>query len=156
MQNIVQYVRSSTKRLEPFEQNFELGRMIRSNLFLDCKTKWNSTYLMLTKALKFRLAFDKMKIEDKLYNDYFVERVDGKPRIRPPTKADWDDVEILVKFLVISYNSTLVVLVSSSLSLYKCYNDIVTIERNLISLRNNDDEKLRTKTKVMGEKRDKY
>ena len=38
---------------------------------LDVTTRWNSTYLMLNLALKFRVVFDKMEEEEKLYNDHF-------------------------------------------------------------------------------------
>lgn len=47
-------------------------------MYLDVKTIWNSTYLMLNKDLKFILAFDKMKAKDKLYSDYFMETVEDK------------------------------------------------------------------------------
>lgn len=32
---------------------------------------------MLEQAMKFRVAFDKMEAEDKSYNNYFSEIVDG-------------------------------------------------------------------------------
>lgn len=56
---------------------------------------------MLSRALKFRAAFDRVEVEDKLYNDHFQEIVEGKKRVEPPTSEDWDKVESLVKFLVI-------------------------------------------------------
>lgn len=156
IRNAVQYVRASSKRVEAFEQKVESGNMKRGSLSLDCKTRWNSTFLMLTRASKFRLAFDRMEAEDKLYNDYFCEKVEGKKRVGPPSKENWDEVEKLLKFLVIFYDSTLVVSASSTLSSYKCYNEIVTIERNLIAMSTNADEKLRSKAKAMKEKFDKY
>ncbi|XP_013594980.1 PREDICTED: zinc finger BED domain-containing protein RICESLEEPER 2-like [Brassica oleracea var. oleracea] len=156
IRNAIQYIRASSKRVDAFDQKVESARMTRGSLSLDCKTRWNSTYLMLSRALKFRAAFDRMEVEDKLYNDHFQEIVDGKKRVGPPTSADWDKVESLVKFLVIFYNSTLVVSASNSPSSYKCYNEIVTIERNLITLGTSTDEKLRTKALVMRAKFNKY
>ena len=128
IRNAIQYIRASSKRVDAFDQKVESARMTRGSLSFDCKTRWNSTYLMLSRALKFRAAFDRMEVEDKLYNDHFQEIVDGKKRAGPPTSEDWDKVESLVKFLVIFYNSTLVVSASNSPSSYKCYNEIVTIE----------------------------
>ncbi|EOA23128.1 hypothetical protein CARUB_v100024710mg, partial [Capsella rubella] len=148
----VQYVRGSSKRVHAFELKVESGKMTRGSLSLDCQTRWNSTFLMLTRALKFRSAFDRMEAEDKLYNDYFSESIDGIKRTGPPTKHDWDEIERLVRFLVIFYNSTLVVSASSNVCSYKCYNEIVTIERNLIALSTNSDEKLRSKANAMREK----
>ncbi|XP_010506956.1 PREDICTED: zinc finger BED domain-containing protein RICESLEEPER 2-like [Camelina sativa] len=156
IRNGVQYVRASSKRLEAFEQKVESGKMTRGSLSLDCKTRWNSTYLMLTRALKFRLAFDRMKAEDKLYNDYFCETVEGKKRIGPPSEDNWDEIERLVRFLVIFYNSTLVVSASSTVSSYNCYNEIVTIERNLLPLSTNSDLKLSLKAEAMRDKFNKY
>lgn len=156
IRNAIQYIRASTKRVDSFDQKVESAKMTRGSLSLDCKTRWNSTYLMLTRAMKFRVAFDRMAVEDKLYNDHFQETVEGKKRVGPPTSEDWDKVESLVKFLVIFYNSTLVVSASNSPSSYKCYNEIVTIERNLITLSNSTDEKLREKALVMRAKFSKY
>lgn len=73
IRNAVGYVRSSTPRLRSFELWIDSGKLTRGNFPLDVKTRWNSTYLMLSKALEFRLAFDKMEAEDMLYNDYFME-----------------------------------------------------------------------------------
>ncbi|XP_013673703.1 zinc finger BED domain-containing protein RICESLEEPER 2-like [Brassica napus] len=97
-----------------------------------------------------------MEVEDKLYNNHFQETVEGMKRVGPPNSEDWDKVESLVKILVIFYNSTLVVSASNSPSSYKCYTEIVTIERNLITLGTSTYEKLRTKTLVMRVKFNKY
>lgn len=156
IRNAITYVRSSTPRLNSFELRVLSGKMSRGSLPLDCKTRWNSTYLMLSKALKFRLAFDRMEAEDKLYNEYFQETMDGKKRVGPPTRDDWDAVEGLVRFLVIFYNSTLVVFASNSVNSYKCYTEIVTIERNLIKLGNDTDVELRKKAMAMRAKFNKY
>ncbi|KAF8113107.1 hypothetical protein N665_0056s0012 [Sinapis alba] len=76
--NAIYFVRSSTQRQVSFERHVESGRVQRGSLPLDVKTRWNATYLMLEQALKFKLAFEKMEAEDKTYNDYFNEIVDGK------------------------------------------------------------------------------
>jgi len=156
IRNSVQYVRSSTSRCDSFDQKVVSGKMTRGSLPLDIKTRWNSTYLMLKRAMEFRLAFDKMEAEDKLYNDYFNEVDDGNSKIGPPTRADWNAVERLVRFLIIFYNSTLVVSASNSVASYKCYSEIVTIETNLVSLGNNLDRDLKTKAKAMLGKFVKY
>lgn len=156
IRNGICYVRSSTERLQAFELKVESGKIGKGSLPLDVKTRWNSTYLMLKKALHFRLAFDMMEKEDKLYNDWFNEKVEGAKRIGPPTKADWEAVNRLVKFLKIFYKSTLVVSSSQSVNSYKCYAEIVTIEKNLIKLSNDPEEAMRIKAKAMRDKFDKY
>lgn len=156
VRNAIQYVRSSTPRLDSFHHRVESGKMTRGSLPLDCLTRWNSTYMMLSRALKFRKAFDRMEAEDKLYNDYFQEKTDGRKRIGPPLKADWDAIDRLEQFLEIFYDSTLVVSASKSVSSPKCYNEIVTIERNLIKFSNGPDEEMRKKATAMRGKFDKY
>ncbi|XP_010506923.1 PREDICTED: zinc finger BED domain-containing protein RICESLEEPER 2-like [Camelina sativa] len=155
IRNAVQYVRSSTSRCDSFEQKVVSGKMTRGSLPLDIKTRWNSTYLMLSRAIDFRVAFDRMEAEDKMYNDYFNEVEIEKTKIGPPTRADWNVVERLVRFLIIFYNSTLVVSASTSVASYKCYGEIVTIERNLMSLSNSIDSELKSKADVMLLKFDK-
>lgn len=48
---------------------------------------------MLNRAMDFKLAFDKMMAEDKPYNDYLQERVDGKKRHGPPARDDWEVID---------------------------------------------------------------
>ncbi|XP_010445645.1 PREDICTED: zinc finger BED domain-containing protein RICESLEEPER 2-like [Camelina sativa] len=45
------------------------------------------------RAIKYKVAFDKMETEDKLYNDHFLEIDNGKKRVGPPTFNDWRAVE---------------------------------------------------------------
>lgn len=50
-------------------------------MVLDCLTRWNSTCTMLTTALKFRLVFDRMENEGKLYYAYFCEEEGEKKKL---------------------------------------------------------------------------
>ncbi|KAF8110558.1 hypothetical protein N665_0082s0027 [Sinapis alba] len=80
VRNAISYVRSHTNRLRSFELKVDSGKITRGSLPLDIKTRWNSTYLMLTTAQKFKVPFDKMEAEDKLYNDHFCEFENGEKR----------------------------------------------------------------------------
>ena len=62
--------------------------MSRGSLPLDIKTRWNSTYLMLQRAIKFKVVFDKMEHEDMLYNDFLNEVENGNKRVGPPSTVD--------------------------------------------------------------------
>ena len=143
--NDISYVRSHTNRLRSFELKVDLGKITRGILPLDVKTRWNSTYLMLTTALKFKVAFAKMEAEDRLYNNYFSELENGSTRFGPPQHRDWDAIEKLCRFLLIFYNSTLVVSASASLNAHKCYGEIVTIATNLMAIIDRYDLELRSK-----------
>ena len=156
VRNAVVYVRASSNRLSSFEQKVEAGKITRGSLPLDVTTRWNSTYLMLSTALKFQVAFDKMEQEDKLYNDYFLEVEKGKKRTGPPQMLDWKAIERLSRFLIIFYNSTVVVSASTSLNAFKCYGEIVTIAANLLDLSHSRDHEMKTKVVEMYKKFDKY
>uniref|UniRef100_A0A0D3AGG3 hAT-like transposase RNase-H fold domain-containing protein n=2 Tax=Brassica TaxID=3705 RepID=A0A0D3AGG3_BRAOL len=69
---------------------------------------------------------------------------------------DWSAVEKLKRFLIIFSNSTLVVSASTSVNSYKCYGEIVTIERNLTALANSFDPELKVKASEMLQKFLKY
>ncbi|KAF8106646.1 hypothetical protein N665_0136s0018 [Sinapis alba] len=126
VRNVIVYVRGSGNKLISFEQKVESGRMTRGSLHLDVTTRWNYTYLMLSTTLKSRVMFEKMEEENKLYNDY---------------KA----IERLGRFLVIFYNSTMVVSASTTVNAYKCYEEIVIIATNLIALSHSTNHELKNK-----------
>ncbi|CAF1929218.1 unnamed protein product [Brassica napus] len=65
-------------------------------------------------------------------------------------------MEKLKRFLVIFYNNTLVVSASLKVNSYKCYGEIVTIERNLTSLACNLVPDLKLKAEDMLQKFLKY
>ncbi|KAF8052642.1 hypothetical protein N665_1526s0007 [Sinapis alba] len=127
IRNAIYFVRSSTQRQISFERHVESRRVQRGSLLLDVRTRWNSTYLMLEQALKFKAAFEKMEAEDKPYNDYFTEIVDGRKRVGPPSREDWEEVERLVQFLIIFYKATLVLSATNSITAHKLYHAIVTV-----------------------------
>ena len=157
IRNAVKYVRSSGTRLQSFQLRVLTGKVSRGSLSLDCITHWNSTYLMLSVALKFRVAFEKLKAEDMLYNEYFKEAEEnGQKRVGPPTLEGWDEVHRLVKFLKLLFGCTLAFSASQTVTSTICYNEIVIIERNLIALSNSKDGVLRIQTREMRKKFEKY
>ncbi|XP_048596507.1 zinc finger BED domain-containing protein RICESLEEPER 2-like [Brassica napus] len=156
IRNAISYVRSGTNRQRAFELKVDSGRMKRGSLPLDVVTRWNSTYLMLQRALIYKTAFDKMGFEDKPYNDHFMELDKGKKRLGPPVSEDWRAVGRLERFLIIFYNSTLVVSASTTLCAHKCYGEIVNIASNLKLLCNSYDTDLKVKAEDMLMKFDKY
>ncbi|KAG7547631.1 Zinc finger BED-type [Arabidopsis suecica] len=91
----VNYMRNNFQRLKSFVLRCETGKIARGSLPLDVVTRWSSTYLMLTSAIKLRPAFEKMSAEDKLYCEYFEEEDEKTKtkRIGPPTSTQWDEVQ---------------------------------------------------------------
>ncbi|XP_010513423.1 PREDICTED: zinc finger BED domain-containing protein RICESLEEPER 2-like [Camelina sativa] len=137
IRNAIKYVRSSFNRVKSFVLRCDSGKVCRGSLPMDVPTRWNSTYLMLTSALKLRVPFERMLSEDKLYDDYFLEidEQTKKKRVGPPL------------FLIGKMFQ-----VTSSL----CYNEIVNIERNLITKCGNSNEKVRKDAHTMRDKFEKY
>ena len=70
----------------------------KSSLCLDVPTRWNSTFLMLSTALKFQKAFERLEDEDPHYP---LELSDGCP-----TTRDWDDAQYFADFLQKFYDAT--------------------------------------------------
>ncbi|XP_010501571.1 PREDICTED: zinc finger BED domain-containing protein RICESLEEPER 2-like [Camelina sativa] len=169
IRNAIKYVRSSRDRLKSFFLRVETGNVSRGSLCLDVATRWNSTYLMLAATIKFRVAFEKMLAEDNLYNEYFMETEEnaeensegdtgenGRKCVGPPTFADWEQVQRLVKFLKIFFNCTLSFSATKTVTSPVCYNELVIIKRNLINLSINGDLLLNTEAMIMRAKFEKY
>ncbi|KAL5579865.1 hypothetical protein UlMin_012307 [Ulmus minor] len=107
IRNAVRYPRSSTARLKRFKESCKEANIeSRALLCLDVSTRWNSTFLMLEAALKFKKAFEILD-GDANYTKYFEEeRVNGKKIDGPPIHHDWEKAQVFVKFLKIFYKVT--------------------------------------------------
>ena len=134
IQNAVKYVRSSTSRLKAFKQCVDHVKGPNGTVVLDCITRWNSTYLMLMTALKFREAFERMAEVDKPYESYLREEENGKQIVGPPELEDREHAERIVRFLKIFYNATLTFSASLSVTSNLYYDTIGLIENSLSAL----------------------
>lgn len=64
----VAYWTATPKRVEKFESSArQLKISCSKKLALDCKTRWNSTYLMLHGALQYRYVFPRLKQRESQY-----------------------------------------------------------------------------------------
>ncbi|KAG7582739.1 HAT C-terminal dimerization domain [Arabidopsis suecica] len=157
VRNAVKYVRSSNSRLESFKRWVEVEKITRGSVVLDCVTRWNSTYLMLKSALKYKVAFDRMADMDKPYDAWFKELdSNGKKRKGPPMAIDWDKARHMVRFLKAFYDSTLAFSSSIKVTSNGCYNEICKIQSSVQSMAFSDDSDLRDMASSMKVKFDKY
>lgn len=83
----VKFVKASQSRKDVFAACVEsVGITDGSGLSLDVYTRWNSTYEMIARALKFRMAFASFKVCDRSYNTL-------------PSEAGWDRGKKICEFL---------------------------------------------------------
>ncbi|XP_026430914.1 zinc finger BED domain-containing protein RICESLEEPER 2-like [Papaver somniferum] len=66
---------------------------VRRGVRQDVKTRWNSTYLMLDSCLVYRSVFAHLKEVDSDYTNF-------------PTDEEWDQIEVVTKFLKTFYDLT--------------------------------------------------
>jgi len=98
----VRSVRSSPAMLQKFKACVEEEKIKCKGLIcLDIKTRWNSTYLILDCASKFRKVFSNLESRGGLYAKE-LRKHDGSL-----TEYDWDRIETFLPFLKFFYETTL-------------------------------------------------
>ncbi|XP_047063406.1 uncharacterized protein LOC124670999 [Lolium rigidum] len=85
---------ATPKRHEKFEKTCRLMNIEYSKrLSLDCKTRWNSTYIMLSIAVMYRDVFDRLSLRENQFNCC-------------PSTADWDFAIEMIDRLKLFYDIT--------------------------------------------------
>ncbi|KAE8718618.1 hypothetical protein F3Y22_tig00110009pilonHSYRG00225 [Hibiscus syriacus] len=82
----VKYINHNYVRLKAFCDVVEQKCLKESKLVIHCPTRWNSTFNMLSTALKFKTAFSSYKERDPHYN-------------YAPSLEEWNQVEKVCKLL---------------------------------------------------------
>ncbi|KAL5576740.1 hypothetical protein UlMin_018439 [Ulmus minor] len=129
---------------------------MRSLLCLDVSTRWNSTFLMLEAALKFKKAF-KILDGDANYTKYFEEERVNRKRINgPPIHHDWEKVQVFVKFLRTFYKVTTRISGSLYVTSNLFFKEICIVQGNLKELGKEPSTLLGSMAFSMQQKFDKY
>ncbi|XP_009775322.1 zinc finger BED domain-containing protein RICESLEEPER 2-like [Nicotiana sylvestris] len=130
VRHAVRYVRQSPARLKRFQECFDDKQLnCKKYLCLDVPTRWNSTYLMLRRAVEFE---------------------------RELLSSDWENVKRITKFLEIFYLLSLKISGSCYVTSNIHFLEICAIAVYLKQLILNEDTVLSEMTKNMKEKFDKY
>ncbi|XP_049361003.1 zinc finger BED domain-containing protein RICESLEEPER 2-like [Solanum verrucosum] len=150
----IKYVRSSSSRFATFKSVVEKVKIdTRGFVSLDVETRWNSTYTMLDKALKFENVFARMYVDDQNYQKQCREI---GTTTKNPSTDDWKNVKAFVKFLNIFYQATL----KFSGSLYSTsdsfFHDFFNLQNDIIKYTKHDDLILVDMATRMKSKMDKY
>lgn len=83
VRDVVRYIKNSPARLKRFKDCVDLeGIESKSSLCFDVPTRWNSTYLMLSTAAKFEVAFDR-------YGELDLSFKADLRELNIPSSADW-------------------------------------------------------------------
>ncbi|CAI8592783.1 unnamed protein product [Vicia faba] len=91
----VKYVKGSYGRMKKFKECIELIGGVETSVGLsyDVSTRWNSTYLMLQSALKYRRVFESLSFHDDNYKVF-------------PSEEDWEKGDKICTFLLPFYETT--------------------------------------------------
>ena len=90
----VHYWTATPARVENFENaKKQLGIKETKNLVLDCKIRWNSTYLMLSTALLYKDIFDRLKERERNYTSL-------------PSELEWNLPKLMCEYLKSFYKLT--------------------------------------------------
>ncbi|KAH9762411.1 BED-type domain-containing protein [Citrus sinensis] len=90
----VHYWTATPSRFEKFEAaKKQLGVKETKNLALDCKTRWNSTYLMLSTSLLYKDVFIRLKERDRNYTSL-------------PSELEWNFSKLMCDYLKSFYKLT--------------------------------------------------
>ncbi|XP_039051009.1 zinc finger BED domain-containing protein RICESLEEPER 2-like [Hibiscus syriacus] len=84
---------ASQKREQRFEEAaHQLGIEYTKKLIIDCKTRWNSTFLMLSVAIRYKDVFTRLKLRESRYTCL-------------PTELDWELANEICERLQLFYET---------------------------------------------------
>ncbi|KAI3857419.1 hypothetical protein MKX03_024437 [Papaver bracteatum] len=134
----VKFIRGSGERLKKFRECCEQRKInITKFLSLDCETRWNSTYHMLSAAEKYEEAF--YQFEESGYADKFLNplraptrgktTVPATPTIPKvwPIVSDWETARAFVRLLKRLYEATLKFSGSTYVTSNLFLNEVISI-----------------------------
>ncbi|OMO54906.1 putative Zinc finger, BED-type [Corchorus capsularis] len=139
----VRFINHSEARLRSFAAIVQQLQLPERKLILDCKTRWNSTFEMLSTAIKFKDVFPRYQDREPSYNCC-------------PAPGDWVKVEKICEILEVFNAVTKIISGSdyptSNLFLNEVHRVKVLLDKNM----NNENEFIRAMVSRMKSKFDKY
>lgn len=153
VRDAVRYIRQSPARLQRFKACCEMeGIQSKSSLCLDVSTRWNSTYLMLSSALKFENAFDRYATVDP----YFKIDLQSSEGNGVPDSLEWEYIGKIVEFLGHFYELTLRISGSRYVTSNIFFDEISSVDCLLQEWKSSNDLELSCMGEKMKLKFDKY
>lgn len=130
IRNAIEYVKSSSPSLLEIFKHWARDENIscKNPLYLDVPTRWNTTYTMLERAVKFQKAFERVEAEDA--NFCHLIFIDHDIKMDPPRSEDWDNARAFLKLLKFFHGVTLRVSRSSScVTSHRYFHEICLIKK---------------------------
>lgn len=141
----IKYVTASESREILFGKCVDsVGLDLKAGLILDVQTRWNSTYKMLDRAIKYRAAFANLK------------KIDGKSYKFFPTDDEWNRAKAICDFLEPFDEITRLMSGSTYPTSNLYFMQVWKIQNWLKSNEASRDENVRSMIIPMMEKFDKY
>ncbi|XP_057746811.1 zinc finger BED domain-containing protein RICESLEEPER 2-like [Arachis stenosperma] len=139
----VKYVNFNDSRFKTFVEIAENKRLKEKKLIIDCPTRWNSTYNMLSVALKFKSVFPVYKEREHHYN-------------YEPSSEDWRKVEKICKLLKVFNLATHVISGSEYPTANLYLPEVWRVKQVIDDAIEDRDSFIREMATSMKEKFDKY
>ncbi|XP_025703409.1 zinc finger BED domain-containing protein RICESLEEPER 2-like [Arachis hypogaea] len=139
----VKYVNFNDSRFKTFVEIAENKRLKEKKLIIDCPTRWNSTYNMLSVALKFKSVFPVHKEREPHYN-------------YEPSSKDWRKIEKICKLLKIFNLATHVISGSEYPTANLYLPEVWRVKQVIDDAIEDRDSFMREMATSMKEKFDKY
>ena len=144
IRDTVKYVKASQMRRQKFLECVKLVRLdTKKGLSQDVVTRWNSTYLMLERAIFFQRAFQHLQLSDSNYKFHL-------------SADEWKRVEKTNKFLKVFYDATLVFSGTRYTTANLYFPKIIHCYTTLKGALAGEDEYLKNMASQMWEKFQKY
>lgn len=139
----IEFVNRSESRLLLFAEIAQQLQIPGKKLLYDCRTRWNSTFEMLSCALKFKDVFPRFQDREPQYD--FC-----------PSSEDWDKTEKLCSILEKFWSATHVISGSDYPTSNLFLQEVVHIKNILDSRVHDEDDFIRAMVRRMKAKFDKY
>ncbi|XP_039141281.1 zinc finger BED domain-containing protein RICESLEEPER 2-like [Dioscorea cayenensis subsp. rotundata] len=139
----VKFINQSEARLKSFSDIVQQLQLPERKLILDCKTRWNLTFEMLSVAMKFKDVFPMFKDREILYHCY-------------PCPEDWEKVEKICEILEVFNVITKIISGSDYPTSNLFLNEVYRVKMFLEKRANDENDFIRTMIGKMKAKFDKY
>ncbi|XP_022752294.1 zinc finger BED domain-containing protein RICESLEEPER 2-like [Durio zibethinus] len=139
----VSFINQNEARLNSFFDIVQQLQLPDRKLILDCKTRWNSTFEMLSIAIKFKEVFPRLKERESHYECC-------------PSHEDWEKVEKVCEILEV-FNSTTKIISESDYPTSNLFlNEVYRVKVLLDKRMNDENEFVQAMVRKMKSKFDKY